>query len=145
MKNDQMQLKIGALLSYISVGISLLTGLIYTPWMVSKLGASQYGLYTLANSLISLFLLDFGLSSATAKFVSEYHARGEEEKVTRFLGAVYKLYLLIDAAILVALVVVYFLIDTIYVRLTPQELEQFKPMFFEEPVPPDTRLLHLEH
>lgn len=129
MKNDQMQLKIGALLSYISVGISLLTGLIYTPWMVSKLGASQYGLYTLANSLISLFLLDFGLSSATAKFVSEYHARGEEEKVTRFLGAVYKLYLLIDAAILVALVVVYFLIDTIYVHLTPQELEQFKVVY----------------
>ena len=129
MRDDQKQLKLGALLSYLSVGLSLLTGLVYTPWMVGKLGSSQYGLYTLANSLISLFLLDFGLSSATAKFVSEYHARGEEERINRFLGTIYKLYLLIDAVILAVLAAVYFLIDIIYVRLTPQELEQFKVVY----------------
>lgn len=129
MQNNQKQLKIGAILSYLSVGLSLLTGLVYTPWMVDKLGSSQYGLYTLANSLISMFLVDFGLSSATAKYVSEYHARGEEERVNRFLGVVYKLYLLIDAVIMIILMVVYFLIDTIYVRLTPQELEQFKVVY----------------
>ena len=129
MYNNQKQFKIGALLSYVSVGLSLLTGLVYTPWMVSKLGSSQYGLYTLANSLISMFLLDFGLSSATAKYVSEYHARGEEKRVNRFLGTVYRLYLFIDGIILLMLLAVYFLIDSIYVKLTLEELEQFKVVY----------------
>ena len=128
--DNQKQLKIGAVLSYLSVGLNLLAGLVYTPWMLEKLGSSQYGLYTLANSLISVFLLDFGLSAATAKYVSEYHARGEEERVNRFLGTVYKLYLLIDAAIMTVLLVIYFLIDRIYANLTPTELEQFKVVYF---------------
>ncbi len=126
-KNNQI--KIGALLSYTSIAVNILAGLLYTPWMVKQIGKSDYGLYTLANSLITLFLLDFGLSSATARYVSKYHAEGNEEKVNEFLGAIYKLYLLIDALILIVLTIIYFLIDTIYVKLTPDELSKFKVVY----------------
>ena len=63
--NISKQIKWGALLSYISIAISILTGIFYTPWLVAAVGKSQYGLYTLTNSVISLFLVDFGLSSTT--------------------------------------------------------------------------------
>lgn len=64
-KNDKnIQIKVGGILSYVSIFINILAGLIYTPWMIQEIGPSQYGLFTLANSLISLFLIDFGLSSA---------------------------------------------------------------------------------
>ena len=53
------QIKIGAILSYFSIILNVGAGLLYTPWMVKMIGQSQYGLYTLANSLISLFLVDF--------------------------------------------------------------------------------------
>ena len=61
--NSRDQIKIGAILSYLSIGINIIAGLLYTPWMVDTIGKSDYGLYTLANSLITLFLVDFGLSS----------------------------------------------------------------------------------
>ena len=97
--------------------------------MIEQIGEASYGLYTLANSLITLFLVDFGLSAATSRYVAKYRAEGDQEKVDNFLGVVYKLYMIIDAVIFVALIVVYFLIDTIYVKLTPAEIEQFKVVY----------------
>ena len=127
--NSAKQIKIGAILSYLSIALNIITGLIYTPWMISQIGKPQYGLYTLANSLITLFLIDFGLSSATSRYISKYRADGEEEKIGGFLGAIYKLYLLIDAVIFTVLLILFFFLENIYVKLTPQELEQFKVVY----------------
>lgn len=129
MRISSNQIKIGAILSYLSIGINIIAGLIYTPWMVDTIGKSDYGLYTLANSLITLFLVDFGLGSAVSRYVAKYRAEGRQDKVNNFLGVVYKLYLIIDAAIFVALVIIYFCIDSIYVKLTPAELEKFKVVY----------------
>lgn len=129
MASRRKQIAIGSVASYISIGLNILAGLIYTPWMVRQIGQSQYGLYTLANSLITLFLIDFGLSAATARFVSKYHAEGNEEKINDFLGVIYKLYLIIDAIIFISLVVIYFLLESIYVQLTPEEIAQFKVVY----------------
>ena len=123
------QIKWGAILSYLSIAVNIVAGLIYTPWMIEQIGKADYGLYTLANSLITLFLVDFGLGSAISRYVSKYRAEGRQDKIDNFLGAVYKLYLIIDAVIFVALVAVYFLIDTIYVKLTPDELAKFKIVY----------------
>ena len=123
------QVKIGGLISYIAIAFNIISGLLYTPWMVETIGKSQYGLYTLATSLISLFLVDFGLSSATGRYLSKYNAAGDKEGAEHFLGAIYKLYLLIDAVILCVLVGIFFLLDSIYVNLTPAELEQFKVVY----------------
>ncbi len=123
------QIKMGAVLSYISIGVNILAGLLYTPWMIAQIGKSDYGLYTLANSLITLFLVDFGLSTATTRFVSKYIAEGEQEKADNFMGAVYKLYLIVDAAILLILIVLYFFIDNIYVNLTANEIAKFKTVY----------------
>ena len=127
--NINKQIKFGAILSYLSIAVNILAGLIYTPWMIRQIGQSQYGLYTLANSLIALFLVDFGLSSATARYVSKYKAEGDQQKVNNFLGVIYKLYLIIDAIIFTILLVVFFLLKQIYVTLTPTELEQFKVVY----------------
>lgn len=127
--NGSKQLKWGAVLSYTAIAVNIISGLLYTPWMVNTIGDSQYGLYTLAHSLITLFLVDFGLSSATGRYLSKYNAEGDREGAERFLGAVYKLYIIIDAIIFSALMVLFFFLDTIYVNLTPQELEQFKVVY----------------
>ena len=129
MSNNRKQLGIGAILSYVSIAVNILAGLLYTPWMVKSIGQSQYGLYTLANSIISLFLVDFGLSSATARYLSKYRAEGDEEKANNFLGVIYKLYFIIDTIIFVVLAVYFFLIDSIYVNLTAEELVQFKIVY----------------
>ena len=123
------QLKIGAILSYVAIFINIAAGMLYTPWMVRQIGQSDYGLYTLANSLIALFLVDFGLSSATSRYISKYRAEGNAEAVNNFLGAIYKLYLLITMIIFAVLFVLFFFIDGIYDNLTASEIEKFKVVY----------------
>ncbi len=123
------QIKIGALMSYFTIGFNMLAGLIYTPWMIDKIGQNNYGLYTLATSLITLFVVDFGMSSAVSRFVSKYNAEGDQQKVNNFLGVVYKLYLLIDAVVFIAFIVVGLFIDVIYNTLSPAEMETFKVLY----------------
>ena len=87
------QIKLGALVSYFTVAFNMLAGLLYTPWMISRIGQGNYGLYTLATSLITMFVMDFGMGAAVSRFVSKYNAVGDRQAVQNFLGLVYKLYL----------------------------------------------------
>ena len=127
--NSSKQLKLGALFSYLAIGINIVSALVYSPWMLQKIGSDDYGLYTLATSLINMFLLDFGISSAVSRFVSKYLAEGKQEKINQLLGIVYKLFFSISAVISFLLIAVYFFIDKIYLSLTPSELEKFKVVY----------------
>ncbi len=127
--NNSNQIKFGAVLSYIGLFVNILIGLVYTPWMIKTIGSSDYGLYTLAMSIIGLLAFDFGLGNATNRFVSKYLAEGRQDKVDNLLGLVYKLYLIIDCVILLALLVIYLRIPQIYIGLTELELEKFYKVF----------------
>ena len=93
------QLTIGALLSYGAILFNVLSGLLYTPWMIRIIGDDQYALYTLALSVINIFLLDFGIGTAVTKFLSNYYAQGQYEEADHFMGIVYKVFIAISAAI----------------------------------------------
>lgn len=123
------QLKSGALLSYAGVVFNAVAGLLYTPWMIQSIGSSNYGLYTLAISVINFFLLDFGLGDAVSRFLSKYYAEGREDLADAFLGVVYKIYFLGAACIAIALIVIFLFIDQIYGNLTPEELSTFKVLY----------------
>jgi len=128
-EKSNKQLKTGAVLSYLAIGINIVSALIYSPWMLSKIGSGDYGLYSLATSLINMFLLDFGISSAVSRFVSKYVAEGKQEKVDQLLGIVFKLFMGIAAVISVTLIVIYFFINQIYISLTSSELSRFKIVY----------------
>jgi len=123
------QLKTGAIISYVSLFLNIIIGLLYTPWMINTIGKADYGLYTLAMSVISLFVFDFGLGSAITRFVSKYLAEGRQDKVDCLLGLVFKLYLIGDLIILLGLTFIYFILPSIYQGLTPDEMERFKVVY----------------
>lgn len=127
--NSQKQIKFGAVISYAAVFINIIATLIYTPWMVAQIGQSNYGLYTLATSLISLLLVDFGISSATSRFLSKYRAEGKQKEIEQLLGATYKLFLGLDLLLLIAVSIVYIFMGDIYAKLNPSELQTFKILF----------------
>ena len=129
MKKIKSQLEIGVLITYLSIGFNIVAGLLYTPWMIDQIGKNDYGLYTLVNSLIALFMMDFGLSSATARYVAKYRSENKKEELEKFISAVYKLYLLIDLIILLVLIVFFFFIDVVYQNFTPDELYKFKVIY----------------
>lgn len=123
-------LKKGALLSYAGVAFNALSGLLYTPWMISCIGSGDYGLYTLAMSAVNLFLLDFGLGDAVSRFLSAYYAKGDERRANAFLGVVLKLYIAIAVVVFILLALVYLNIDVIYANLGDSQLSIFKGLFF---------------
>lgn len=126
---NKKQIAYGAIMSYVSIGINIIIGLVFTPWMISSIGKENYGLFTLALSVISLFVFDFGLSSAVTRFISVYMAEGKYEKIPQFLGEIFKMYLVIDIFLFLILCSVYFFIPNIYKELSYEEIEKFKIIY----------------
>lgn len=103
MRKQINQLRIGVVLSYINLGISCIIPFLYTPVMLRILGQSEYGLYSLSNSVISyLTLLTFGFGSTVIRYLSKYRAEGKVEAVQKTFGLFLGLYSI--AAIIVLLV-----------------------------------------
>ncbi len=125
----QDQIKSGALLSYFAIFVNMAAGLVYTPWMVGKIGISDYGLYALVAAFLTYFLIDFGLDEAIARFIARYRAQGKDGEVGSLLGITTRLYLLIDIAIMVVLVVVYFFLADVFKELTPSEIEKLEVIY----------------
>lgn len=129
MVSSSKQIKQGALISYLAIGINILSGLLYTPWMINSIGRENFGLYTLALSVITLFVFDFGLSTAITRYIARYLAQGRQDKANECLGLVYRLYIIIDIILFLVLLGVYFFIPQIYRELTPEEVEKFKVVY----------------
>lgn len=127
--NPSKQIKLGAVVSYIAIAINIISGLLFTPWMIRCIGQQDYGLYTLAMSVIGLFVFDFGLSTAITRFIAKYLAESRQDKADNCLGLAFRLYFLIDILLLFILVGVYFFLPVIYKELTPDELSKFKIIY----------------
>lgn len=66
---------------------SALLGLITAPFLIGKLGTSQYGVFALV-SIVSSYLtnLEFGFGHATVRFLARARATGSEDEETAVLG-----------------------------------------------------------
>lgn len=124
-----LQIKSGALISYLAIAISIVSALLYTPWMKNQIGDSNYAIYSLASSLIAIFLMDFGLGTSVTRFVAKYRAENNESGINNILGYVIKLYIAIDIIIFILLTIVYFQLENIYTGLNVSEIEVLKKVF----------------
>lgn len=92
------QLKGGILLAYFQTGLNTVISLVYTPVMLRLLGQSEYGIYTLASSVISyLGLLNFGLSSSYIRYYTKYRDKGDMAGLAQLNGIFLTVYLGIAA------------------------------------------------
>lgn len=126
MNESKSQLRIGVVLSYINLGIGCLIPFIYTPVMLRILGQSEYGLYSLSNSVINyLTLLTFGFGSTVIRYLSKYRAEDNKEAVQKTFGLFLCLYSI--AAVIVLLVGTFlaFHVEEIFHRgLTETEIDK---------------------
>lgn len=96
------QLKSGAILSYISLGLSSFISIIYTPIMLRLLGQSQYGLFNLSNSVIGyLGILDFGFGNAVIRYTAKYRALNDKESEENLYGMFLVIYSILSLIILI--------------------------------------------
>lgn len=123
------KIKNGALLSYVASGLNIIIGLLFTPWLVKSLGTSDYGLYALASTFVSYFLIDFGLGNVVSKYVSQYRVLNSDEDISQFLSVVTKTFVIITIILAFIFSIVYLEIDTIFKGLSTLEIERFKVIY----------------
>lgn len=77
------------------IGLSFLV----LPYIVHRLGADIYGIFAVITSVVGYFaLLDMGLGSAVIKYVAEYNASGNAEKVNEVIGVTLLIFLIFGVA-----------------------------------------------
>lgn len=123
------KIALGTIFGYAALILSVVSGIFFTPWIKKSIGNSMYGIYTLAISIINLFLMDFGLGNSINAYLSKYRAEGNIKDEKSFLTATLKIFLLLDLVLFVVFLAAYFLIEYIYAGLTPEEIPILKNVF----------------
>ena len=120
------QLKIGALLSYVVLALQNLVGLIYTPFMLRMMGKSEYGLYSIAASIVAyLTILDLGFGNAIVRYTAKFRAEGKLDEQFRMFGMFFLLYSLIGVITLIVGGILYLNAGNIFdATMTPVELQR---------------------
>ena len=109
------QLKIGAVLSYISIFLTNIIALLYTPYLLRMLGQSEYGLYSLVASVIAyLTVLDLGFGNAIVRYTAKYRVENRQEEQYEMFGMFLILYIGIGVFALLIGLGLYFNVDTLF-------------------------------
>ena len=126
---DSINRKLGAILSILNMGVSLVVGLVYTPICTHYLGQSEYGLITFASSLIGyLSILDMGFGSALIRYCNRLRERNEDE--SNLFGFFLILFLVIALIALVAGIGMYLNLETVFSSgFSNEEIAILKPIF----------------
>ena len=81
------QRKLGTIISYLQMVLTMVVSVIYTPYMIQKLGRSEYGLYnTVASTISMLSILNLGFSSGYIKYYSVYKKNKDTASISRLNG-----------------------------------------------------------
>lgn len=73
--------------NWLGIGVSIVSGVLLSPYMIHKLGPEGYGVWALSFSLVeNYWFLDLGFRSALVKYVAHYWAREEYDKVAEVVN-----------------------------------------------------------
>lgn len=109
------QLKAGAVLNYVVLGVNNLVGLLYIPYMLRMLGQSEYGLYSLVASVIAyLTIMDFGFGNAIIRYTAKFRAEHKLEEQYSMFGMFLVLYSLIGVLAFGAGLGLYFNVEALF-------------------------------
>lgn len=123
------EIRRGAILNYILLLLQMGIPLALTPYIMETLGAVEYGVYTLAGTLMMrLYMSDLGRTTTT-KFLSEYYSRGDTEGAARFLGNMVTLYAAIGGGIFILGLCVYPWLGHIFYKFPPSSLSLYRVLY----------------
>lgn len=122
------QLKAGAVLNYVVIGLNSLVGLLYTPYMLRMMGQSEYGLYSLVASVIAyLTIMDFGFGNAIIRYTAKFRAEGRQQEQYAMFGMFLILYSVIGILAFGAGLGLYFNVEALFGdTMTVVEVERAK-------------------
>ncbi|MFJ7918478.1 oligosaccharide flippase family protein [Lysinibacillus fusiformis] len=88
------EIKMGAILSYLTIGCTMISSLLFTPFMISLLGQKEFGLYSLMIVLVGyLSILDLGLGNAIVRYIARNRAIADKALEASLNGFFLKLFM----------------------------------------------------
>lgn len=128
--NDSKERKSGAFLSYFSIIINTIVQLLYTPLLISKLGQSEYGLYSLIASIIGyLTVLDLGFGNAIIVYTSKYRANKQFDEEKKLHGMFKVIFTIIGCIAALIGIILYFNVENMFgSTMTSLEISKAKIM-----------------
>ncbi len=128
--SDSGQRKMGVLLSYISIIANTLIQLLYTPFLIRKLGQSEYGLYSLVASIIGyLTIMDLGFGNAIIVYTSKYREKGQIEQEKKLHGMFNFVFKIIAFVAMFLGLILYLNVETIFGNtMSSKEIGKMKIM-----------------
>lgn len=124
------QRKIGAILSYVVIALNMVVGLAYTPFLIRSLGQSEYGLYSIINTVISyLTVMDMGFGNSIIIYTARYINQGDKEKQDKLHGMFFVIYCIIGVIATLIGIILFFNVDTLFGNtMTVEELSKARVM-----------------
>ena len=104
--------------------------LTYMPYMLRMLGQAEYGLYSLAASVVAyLTVLDLGFGNAIIRYTAKFRTLGMFKTQSRMYGMFIILYSIVGILCIIAGIVLYFNVDLLFSRtMTSNEQNQLQIM-----------------
>lgn len=113
--NESKERKLGAILSYISIIVSTLVQLVYTPFLIRSLGQSEYGLYSIVSSIIGyLTVLDLGFGNAIVVYTAKYRAQKKNKEEQKLHGMFMAIYTIIGVIATIIGIILFALVPNLF-------------------------------
>ena len=122
------QVKLGSILSYLQMAISVAIQLVYTPIMIRLLGKNEYGLYqTVASTISMLSVLSLGFNSGYIRYYAIYKKNDDKQSISKLNGLFLIIFSIIGAVSLVCGLYLSFHLELVFDDgLTPAEYSKAK-------------------
>ena len=130
-KNSSKQVVCGATLSYILIVLNAVYGMVITPYILSRLGQEEYGVYkTIAALSSALMVLDLGIGGTVTRYLAKYRAEKKEYEIPNFLALMFLETLIVVILVTAICCGVYFFIGPIYSNsFTTQQIGLAQKLF----------------
>ncbi|PKK84299.1 MAG: hypothetical protein CVT49_04000 [candidate division Zixibacteria bacterium HGW-Zixibacteria-1] len=89
------------------MAIGIIISFFFTPYLISRLGKDQYGLWTLVFSLVAYMrLADMGIQQSLVRYVSKYYAARDWTQLNQVISSSARMYLFISTLTIVAALII---------------------------------------
>ena len=125
------EVKYGALISYLSIILNSLYGLVITPFILGAIGKSEYGVYqSVAAITASVAILEFGIGSTIQRYLARYLALKDERNNSNFSAMALVQTAVLSLVMAITCFCIYFALDSMYGRtFTELEMMRAKQVF----------------
>lgn len=127
---DKSRLALNTIFNSAAQLLSLVSVFVFTPLLVKNFGSLQFGLYTLAGSVVAYAaLFDFGIGTALVRNVAKADALQDSEKILADLKSATLIYIAIGTVVGLVMIALGVFSESIF-RVTPSEAFSLRWLLF---------------